>query len=69
MLSAKVIKAKVGTVDTDMLHDHFVDGLHPPSFGCNFRRFVRDHDGVNFQQAGVEGLRWMREDSEVEVRA
>ena len=36
MLSAKVIQAKMGTVDTDMLHDHFVDGLHPPSFGCNF---------------------------------
>ena len=69
MLSTKVNGAKAGTVDTDMLRDHFADGLHPPSLRRDIRRFVRDHDGVNFQQARAEALRWMREDSEVEMRA
>ena len=29
MLSTKVNEAKVGTVNDEMLHDHFIDGSHP----------------------------------------
>ena len=34
----------------------------------DIQRFVREHDGVMFQQACAEALRWMREDNEVEVQ-
>ena len=54
MLCTKVNEAKVGTVNTDMLRDCFLDGLHPPSLRCDIRRFVRDHDGVSFQQAWLK---------------
>ena len=69
MLSMKVNEAKAGTVNMDMLNDHFVDSLHSPFLCQVIHRFVRDHDGVNFQQARAEALHWMCQDSEVEVRA
>ena len=70
MLSTKVNEAKEGTVNTDMLLDHFVDGLHPPSLPSDIRRFVRDYDGVNvLTLAPAEALRGMRKDSEVERKA
>lgn len=69
VLSTRLNAVKPGTTNATILRDRLVDGLHPPSLRRDIRRYVREHDDVTFQQARAEALRWMREDSELEVRS
>ena len=68
MLTTKLNAVQADAVNSAMLCDRFIDGLHPPSLRRDIRRYAREHD-VTFHQARAEAQRWMREDADVEVRA